>query len=109
MDTVSRYREIARSVLAEHVDAETTTHPIETKLIESQDDLLLLAVGWQQHRRVHGVLAHVSFRNGKVWVEQDNLEGGVADRLVEAGVPHDQIVLGLQPVEFRPLTEFASA
>ncbi|HEX7447902.1 MAG TPA: element excision factor XisI family protein [Pirellulales bacterium] len=30
---------------------------------------------------------HVDIRGGKIWIQHDGTEDGIADRLVEAGVP----------------------
>jgi hypothetical protein len=47
--------------------------------------------------------------NGKIWIEEDNTEEGLASLLVEAGVPKEDIVLAFHPPELRDLTEYAVA
>jgi hypothetical protein len=51
----------------------------------------------------------VDIINGKIWIQRDGTEYGVARELVDAGVPKSQIVLGFRPPEIRPYTEFAVA
>ncbi|NES01611.1 MAG: XisI protein [Okeania sp. SIO2F4] len=40
-------------------------------------------------------------------MHEDGLEDGIANDLVNAGLPKSQIVLGFHPPEVRPHTEFA--
>ena len=70
---------------------------------------LLLVVGWQGKRRVHGVLAHIDVHEDKVAIEYDGTEDGLALELVEAGVSKHQILLAFKPVHIRPHTGFAAA
>ena len=42
-------------------------------------------------------------------IEEDWTEEGIATDLLEAGVPHEDIVLAFHPPEKRPLTDFAVA
>ena len=44
----------------------------------------------------------------KVWIQYDGTEDGIADELIEAGIPQDKIVLGFRPPEIRPYTGFAT-
>jgi hypothetical protein len=43
------------------------------------------------------------------WIEEDWTEAGIADILVRAGVPREDIVLGFQPPDLRQYTDFAAA
>lgn len=47
------------------------------------------------------------WRNGKVWIEQGGLEEGVAQELVEAGIPKEDIVPSFFRPERRKFNEFA--
>jgi hypothetical protein len=65
--------------------------------------------GWQQGRRVRGPTVYVRLKNGKFWIEEDMTDLAIADRLVEAGVPKKDIVLGFQAPERRKYADFAAA
>jgi hypothetical protein len=52
---------------------------------------------------------HLDIRNGKVWIQYDGTDEGIANELVAAGISPDQIVLGFKPPEIRPFTDFAVA
>ena len=60
-------------------------------------------------RPIHDALIHVEVLDGKLWIQFDGTEDGIASELVEAGIPRDHIVLGFKPPEVRPDTDFAAA
>jgi len=78
-------------------------------IYRANDHYLLVNVGWHNDRRVHGCLVHIKINNGKVWIQRDGTEYGMANALVDAGVPKDHIVLGFRSPEIRPYTGFAVA
>ncbi len=45
--------------------------------------------------------------DGKVWIQHDGTEEGIANDLVAAGVPKAHIILGFKAPEIRKYTEFA--
>ncbi len=49
----------------------------------------------------------MDLRDGKVWVQHDGTYHGIANDLVEAGIPKDHIVLAFKPPAVRHLTGFA--
>jgi hypothetical protein len=73
------------------------------------DRYALFTLGWDAGKRVHFPLVHVNIVDGKVWIEKDNTETGIASELVEAGIPKSQIVLAFRSPEMRKLTEYAVA
>lgn len=50
---------------------------------------------------------HIEIRDGKVWIQQDGTERGIAGELEERGVPASEIVLGFRPAELRSHTGYA--
>ena len=56
---------------------------------------------------MHFPLVDIDIVGGKVWIEKDNTEDGVAPELVQAGIPISQIVLAFRPPEVRKHTEYA--
>ena len=69
----------------------------------------LLYLGWQATKRVFAPVIHLRIHNGKIWIEQDGTEDGVAAKLLAAGIPRDEIVLAFYSPQKRPYTEFAVA
>ena len=57
---------------------------------------------------VYGTIIHVDIRDGKIWIQRDFTEEGVARKLVDLGVPKTDIVLGFKPPYMRQFNDFAS-
>lgn len=110
MDTIEKYREIAERVLTEYAQYPYAYGEIERQLVfdRERDHYLLLSVGWDKSR-VHGCLVHLDIINGKIWIQRDGTEDGIAYDLEAAGVPKDHIVLAFRPPKFRHYTEYAVA
>ncbi len=68
----------------------------------------MIHVGWENEERVYGCVVHVDIKNGKIWVQRDLTEEGIANQLVELGVPKTDIVLGFRTPYVRQFTGFAS-
>ena len=111
MDTLDIYRQIIHSVLSEYVRLQYAYGEIQNETIfdRQADRYLVMSVGWQQVRRIHGCLIHIDIINDKVWIQRDGTEDGIADELVAAGIPKEKIVLGFHTPDARRHTEFAVA
>ncbi len=48
-------------------------------------------------------------KDGKIWIEEDRTEDGIATDLLQAGVSCEDIVLAFHPPRLRQFTEFATA
>ena len=111
MDALETYRVATERVLTEYArflttDAETVC---ETVFDRVNDRYLIVEVGWEKGRRIYGTLLHVDVFDGKLWIQHDGTEDGVAGELVAAGVPKDRIVLGFRAPSLRAQSEFAVA
>ena len=89
-------------------------HPvpgIETLCIfdESRDEYLILNIGWRDRKRVQYITLLVRIHNGKIWIEEDGTEEGLANMLIAAGILKEDIVLAFNPPELRHMTEYAVA
>lgn len=51
----------------------------------------------------------MDIKNGKVWIQHDGTESGIAGELLEAGIPRDHIVLAFHHPSKRQYTSFAVA
>jgi XisI protein len=113
MDQLTRYREQVKRCLsawAAYVRrARQNGVEVQQVFDEVNDHYLVLYVGWDGDRRVWQTALHVRLQGGKIWVEVDETEEGIATCLVRAGVPREDIVLAFHPPALRHLTEFASA
>jgi hypothetical protein len=113
VEDVNRYRQLIMEYLSklEALSREQPRAGVETTCVfdTARDQYLLINTGWERARRVDGATLHVRIRDGKIWVEEDWTEEGIAEFLVRAGVPREEIVLGFQPPSMRPYTEYAAA
>ena len=111
MDTVDKDRETIERILLDCASIPYSHGQIsmETVFDRAHDRYLLMNVGWDRGKRVHGALVHVDLIAGKFWIQRDGTEVGIASELMRAGIPKDRIVLGFKRPEVRPLTEFAVA
>ncbi|WP_460206989.1 element excision factor XisI family protein [Scytonema sp. NUACC21] len=66
-------------------------------------------VGWDGQRRVHGSVVHIDIIQGKIWIQHDGTNRPVAEELLEAGVPREDIILGFHPPQVRHYTDFGVA
>jgi XisI protein len=73
----------------------------------AQDRYLLMLNGWEGVRHEHGCLVHVDIIDGKFWIHRDGTEYGIAQELLDAGIPKNRIVLAFRSLAMRRLTEFA--
>jgi len=70
---------------------------------------LLMALGWDDAKRIHGCVLHIDIIDGKLWIQRDGTEHGIADDLEAYGVPKDRIVLGFRAPYLRQYTDYAVA
>ena len=111
MDTRSTYRRIIEQVLTEYAQTPYAYGDItrQTVFDRDGDHYLLMVVGRDGIRRVHGCLIHIDLVGEKVWIQRDGTEHGIANDLLAAGVPKSQIVLAFRSPEMRQYTDFAVA
>ena len=109
MDTITTYRQVIERVLLEYTQIPYAHGEIQVQAIfdREADHYLLMLVGHEGVRRVHGCLVHVDIREGKIWIQRDGTEHGIAQDLIDAGVAKDHIVLAFRSSEMRQGTEFA--
>ncbi len=111
MDSLETYRDLIEKILSEYAAIPYAYGDIQQRAVfdRKRDQYLLVNVGWHNERRVHGCLVHIEIINGKIWIQYDGTEDGIATELVRAGVPKDRIVLAFHPPDVRPYTEYAAA
>ena len=113
MEKLATYRQAIKQALTRYWELMTRRpKPYkETELIfdEERDHYLLVATGWHEQKRIRGTTIYIRLRHGKIYIEEDWTEDGIATDLLEAGVPREDIVLAFHPPEMRQYTEFAVA
>jgi hypothetical protein len=101
-------RSIIENILTEYSQYRYAHGEIERQLVfdRERDHYLLLSVGWDK-TRVHGCVIHIDLIGGKLWIQRDGTESGVANDLEAAGIPKDRIVLAFKSPKIRALTGYA--
>jgi len=109
MDKLTKYRDFIRGILNEYGQYRPSCEEIDVEQIVDthRDHYQLITVGWNKNERIHGSLLHIDIKAGKIWIQHDGTEEGVANRLVELGVPKSDIVLAFHSPYRRQFTEFA--
>lgn len=109
MDKLAKYREIVRKVISEYTTHKPYHGQIDVgAIIDSERDRYqVLQVGWDRIRRVHGCTVHIDIIGDKVWIQYDGSSYPVAEALMEAGIPREDIVLGFHRENLRQHTRFA--
>ena len=111
MDKIARYRQIVRDVLLPLTNRRYSgLDAINEAVLDTENDhYLIVTVGWQPHvRRIYRPLVHLDIIDGKIWIQRDGTEEGIAYGLEAAGVPKSDIVLAFHPEDVRPHTGYAA-
>ena len=109
MDTLDRDRQIIQKIISEYAQIPYAHGEIERHSVfdSNRDRYLLMIVGWEGVRQVHGCIIHVEIIEGKIWIHRDGTEDGIAMELLQAGIPKERIVLGFKSPRVRKDTGFA--
>lgn len=109
MDKLTRYRQQLQLIVEEYSSFKPSYGEVDVEAIIDpvRDHFQVMTVGWNGYQRIHGCLLHMDIKDGKIWIQHDGTEEGVANRLIEAGVPKSDIVLAFQMPFKRRFTEFA--
>lgn len=109
MANLEHYRQLVQEMLTEYSQVDFSNPELETELIfdTDRDRYQVVHVGWSNKRRVYGCVLHLDIKDGKIWIQHDGTEGGIANELVDCGVPKHDIVLGFHSPFKRQFTEFA--
>ncbi len=111
MDKIIKYQQLVEDIINEYSRYEPAGgDEFETQTVFDRErrHYQLWDIGWRGHKRIRGVTLQVDIKpDGKIWIQYDGTEEGIANRLVELGVPKDEIVLAFHPPYKRPYTGFA--
>lgn len=108
---VEQYRQYIRQLLSERRERAAgqwrgEEYEVQTVFDAEQDHYQLLYVGWRGNRRQFGCVLHLDIKDGKIWIQHDGTEVGIANQLVELGVPNQDIVLAFHEPYVRQFTGF---
>lgn len=97
--------------MQQYADYQPDYEEFETQLLFDDENghYYLMRIGWNDDRRIHACLLHLDIKTGKIWIQKDGTEEGIANELVAQGVPKEDIVIGYRAPFERPLLDFAAA
>jgi XisI protein len=109
MDQERHYEELIVQILEAHrAKAPKDSSAEDVVLADSKaKHYQLLTVGWEHNSNAFGSVIHVSLDKGKIWIHYDGTEYGVANELLDLGVPKEDIVLAFQAPNVRTSSGFA--
>ncbi|MEN0003112.1 MAG: XisI protein [Bacteroidota bacterium] len=111
MDRLKELQTIVKTVVKRYADyREHELDELDTQVVldDTHNHYFLQYVGWNDMERIHYCLLHLDIKNGKIWIQRDFIDHGVATDLLEMGVAKSEIVLGFQAPFKRPFTEFSA-
>ena len=109
MANLDHYRQLVKTLITQYSKTVWDKRTQAQTIFDSErDHYQLVYVGWHGSDRVYGVVLHVDIQDGKIWVQQDGTEIGIAQKLIDLGVPSSDIVIGCDPPRMRQYTEFAT-
>ena len=111
MDRSDEFRVIVKRVFHEIALMTPTQGDVRTELVcdEASGHCHLGEIGWEGQRRVDTIILHADVIDGKVWFQYNGTDLRVADMLMDAGIPRENIILAFHPADLRVYTDFAVA
>ncbi|MDJ0582005.1 XisI protein [Crocosphaera sp.] len=102
------YPQLIQDILTKHsINNVNSATEIQLIFDNRNHHYQFLNIGWKEQKRIYGVIIHVDFKDDKIWIQRDGTEVGIANELVNAGVPKLDIVLSFLAPYKRQFTEFA--
>lgn len=95
---LARYRQLLRQVVEMHAAMKPGDRQLESLAIcdPTNDNYLMMDVGYDHVGRADDVILHLRLRaDGKVLIEYDGIEYGIAHDLIEAGIAPEDIVFNM--------------
>jgi XisI protein len=111
---VEQYRKYIQAILLERSQrgsarSQGGEQEIQAIFDVERDHYQLLHLGWRGNKREFGCILHLDIKQGKIWIQHDGTEVGVANQLVEMGVPKQDIVLAFHEPSIRQFTGFGES
>lgn len=111
MDRTEQYKQFVEQIIKSYAQYKPDYGDIEMQTVLDRENghFHLLTVGWHGNERIRGTILHIDVKPDKIWIQHDGTEIGVANELVEMGVPAGDIVLAYHVPYKRQHTGFAIA
>lgn len=107
METLNLQEIVQKIIKAHSINLKDDRTEVQLIFDNERNHYLMMVVGWHDQRREYESLIHIDIKDNKIWIQSDGTEVGVANELVEAGIPRQDIVLGYKSPFKRQFTEYA--
>lgn len=99
MDTRTADRHVIEKILTDYAAIPYAHGQVTTQTVfdRDRDHYLLVLVGTDGVRRVHGSLVHIDIVDDRVVIQRDGTERGMAPLLARGGIAPERIVLAFHP------------
>ena len=109
--SINQYRQYIQNILLEKSQRSSknkifSEYEVQTIFDTERDHYQLLCVGWRNNKRDFGCVLHLDIKDDKIWIQNDSTDTGIANQLLEMGVPKEDIVLAFHEPEVRQFTGF---
>lgn len=116
MENINELRQIIETVLTEKAgfyrrinEQKADENMVELVFDHERDKYVLFNIAWEKYERTYYSVAHLDIIDGKIWIQKDATEEGIATDLEKLGVPKDKIVLAFHSPTLRKYGEYAFA
>jgi len=111
MDARDQDRAIIEQALTDYAAIPYAHGDVATQTVfdRTSDHYLLMIIGSENRRRVHGCLVHIDIIDDKIWIQTDGTERGLAPTLVRAGIAPERIILAFSSAGSYPYSEVLAA
>ncbi|MBC8230114.1 XisI protein [bacterium] len=108
MDRREEYKETIKQLILDYAKIKPAYGDIDREVVfdEERGHYEILSIGWEGKKRIHSAVIHIDIKDSKVWLQKNSTDLEVAEELVEAGIPREQIVLGSVLPQSRKLTKY---
>ena len=96
MDKVEKYRQILKSVTENHAKIFSPVQTVNSSAVCDFEQNNYFLIDFDTKEKRHYIVFHLRLDNGEVFIEQDGIEYGIKQDLVEAGISPNEIVLSYQ-------------
>jgi hypothetical protein len=109
MERLDEYPQYIKTIIKKYGSYKPYYGHVEVQINfdREHDRYQLVSVGWDGNERIRGNILHIDIKDEKIWIQHKGTEVGVANELVEMGVPKHNIVLAFHAPARRKYTEFA--
>lgn len=109
MARVEDYPKYVEEIIKRYSQYKPTYGDVEVQTVIDRErcHYQLINVGWNKNQRIRGCVLQIDIKDNRIWIQHDGTETGIANELVEKGVPRQDIVLAFLAPHKRQYSDFA--